>query len=137
MTALSSQFQKVRVVLQALVHGLHPVTGIELPREDIVNDIEVNRAMSMAVMALDQMAARLARRELLPKKVGKGWTHEEDQQFKDEFSRGESLRLVAGKHCRTIRAIESRLERLGLLANGRRTPSNRFFDSSIEAGKGK
>ncbi len=74
MTALKSQFQKARVVLQSLVHGLNPVSGDELPKGDIVNNIEVNRAMSTAVMALDQMMARLTRREMLPEKVGKGWT---------------------------------------------------------------
>ncbi len=73
MTALKSQFQKARVVLQSLVHGLNPVSGDELPKGDIVNNIEVNRAMSTAVMALDQMMARLTRREMLPeRRWGKG-----------------------------------------------------------------
>ena len=137
MSVLSNQFQKARAVIQALVHGLHPVTGVELPRGDIVNDIEVNRAMSTAVMALDQMTARLARRELLPEKVGKSWTHEEVQQLKDEFGRGESTPLIAEKHCRTIRAIESRLVLLGLLSADQRTTNNRYSDPSAEAGKGK
>lgn len=137
MSALSIQFQKARVVIQALVHGLHPVTGSELPKGDIVNDIEVNRAMSTAVMALDQMTVRLARRESLPKKVGKSWTQEEVQQLKDEFGRGESVPLIAEKHCRTIRAIESRLVLLGLLPADQRTTSNRYSDPSAEAGEGK
>ena len=77
MTALKNQFQRARLVLQSLVHGLNPMTGDELPKGDIVNNIEVNRAMSTAVMALDQMMARLTRREMLPEKVGKGWTEEE------------------------------------------------------------
>ena len=137
MSALSNQFQKARVVIQALVHGLHPVTGVELPKGDIVNDIEVNRAMSTAVMALDQMAARLARRELLPEKVGKSWTREEVQQLKDEFGRGESVPLIAEKHCRTIRAIESRLVLLRLMAADQRTTSNRYSDPSAAAREGK
>ena len=137
MSALSHQFQKARVVLQALVHGLHPKTGVELPKQDIVNDIEVNRAMSTAVMALDQIAARLARRELLPKKVGKSWTQEEDQQLKAEFGRGESPPHIAEKHCRTLRAIESRLVLLGLLPAEQRTTSSKYFDAPADAGEGK
>ena len=121
MTARKSQFQKARAVLQALVHGLHPVTGDELPREDILNLIEVNRAMSMAVIALDQMTVRLIRRENLPEKIGVVWTDEEEQQLKDEFNGHESLPLIAKKHGRTVRAIESRLERLGLLRADQRT----------------
>jgi len=91
MTALKNQFQKARVVLESLVQGLHPESGAELPKEDVVNNIEVNRAMSTAVMALDQMTARLTRRAILPDEVGKGWTEEEEQQLKDEFDRSEPL----------------------------------------------
>lgn len=137
MSALTIQFQKARAVIQALVHELHPVTGVELPKGDIVNDIEVNRAMSTAVMALDQMTIRLARRELLPEKVGKSWIQEETQQLKDEFGRGESVPLIAEKHCRTVRAIESRLVLLGLLLADQRTTSNRYSNPSAAAGEGK
>jgi hypothetical protein len=137
MSALSNQFLKARTVIQALVHGLHPATGFELPKQDIVNDIDVNRALSTSVMALDQMAARLARRELLPEKVGKSWTQEEEQQLRDEFGRGESVPLLAEKHCRTIRAIESRLVLLGVLPADQRTTRNRYSDPSVEAREGK
>jgi hypothetical protein len=136
MTALKNQFRKARVVLQSLVHGLNPMTGDELPKGDIVNNIEVNRAMSTAVMALDQMMARLTRREMLPEKVGKGWTDEEEQQLKDEFSRSEPLPLIATKHGRTLRAIEARLERLGLLAADQRVTDNSFFSSPPKKGEG-
>lgn len=137
MTALKNQFQKARVVMQALVHGLHPATGVELPREDIVNDIEVNRAMSTAVMALDQMVARLTRREMLPEKVGQGWTEEEEQQLRDEFSRNEPLPLIAGKHSRTLRAIRGRLELLGLLQTDQRASNSPFRGISAKTGGGE
>ena len=126
MTALRHQLQKARVVLQALLHGLHPVTGDELPREDIVNDIEVNRAMAMAVTALDQMAIKLTRRAALPDKVGNAWTAEEEQQLKDEFNRNESVPDMAIAHGRTLRAIEARLERLGLLRADERITQGGF-----------
>jgi hypothetical protein len=137
MTALKNQFQKARVVLQSLVHGLNPMTGDELPKGDIVNNIEVNRAMSTAVMALDQMMARLTRRDMLPEKVGKGWTEEEEQELKDEFGRSEPLPLIATKHGRTLRAIEARLERLGLLAADQRVTDNSFFSSPSKKGEGE
>ena len=70
--------------------------------------------------------------------VRKGWTEEDEQQLKEEFGRSESLRLIAEKHRRTIRAIEARLERLGLfLTTEERTTSDRFFGSSVKAGEGK
>lgn len=137
MTALRNQFQKARVVLESLVQGLHPESGAELPKEDIVNNIEVNRAMSTAVMALDQMTARLTRRAMLPDKVGKGWTEEEEHQLKDEFNRSEPLPLIAAKHSRTIRAIEARLERLGLLAADQRVTNNSFLGARTKKEEGK
>lgn len=137
MTALKNQFQKARIVLQSLAYGLHPVTGDELPREGVVNDIEVNRAMSTAVIALDQMIAKLIRREALPEKVGKGWTEEEVRQLKDEFNGDESLPLIARKHGRTLRAIEARLESLGLLAVGTRRKNSSFVVSPARKEKGK
>jgi hypothetical protein len=137
MTALKNQFQKARVVLQSLVQGLHPETGAELPRRDIVNHIEVNRAMSTAIMALDQMMARLTRRAMLPEKVGKGWTEEEEQRLKDEFNRSEPVPLIATKHGRTVRAIEARLERLGLLTADQRTTDNSFVGTPAKKGEGE
>jgi hypothetical protein len=137
MTALKNQFQKARVVLESLVQGLHPESGAELPKEEIVNSIEVNRAMSTAVMALDQLTARLTRRAMLPDKVGKGWTEEEEQQLKGEFNRSEPLSLIATKHGRTIRAIEARLERLGLLAADQRVTNNSFLNAPTKKEGGK
>jgi hypothetical protein len=137
MTALKNQLQKARVVLQALLHGLHPVTGDELPREDIVNDIEVNRAMAMAVTALDQMVTKLTRREALPDKVGNAWTAEEEQQLKHEFNRTESVADMAITHGRTFRAIEARLERLGLLRADQRTTQGGFVSSPARKEEGK
>ncbi len=115
MSALKLQFQRARVILDSLVQGLHPKTGGELPNDSVVNEIDVNRAMATAVLALDQMSARLARRAQLPESVGKTWTEEEEQRLRDGFTGGEPIPLIATKHGRTIRAIEARLEKLGLL----------------------
>ena len=137
MTAHKDQCQKARVVLQSLVQGLHPESGTELPKDDIVNNIQVNRAMSTAVMALDQIAARLTRRAMLPDKVGKGWTEEEEQQLRDEFNRSEPLPLIATKHGRTLRAIEARLERLRLLAADQRVINSSFLGTPAKKGEDK
>ncbi len=124
MSALKSQFQRARTVLEALVQGVHPKTGSELPEDSVVNEIEVNRAMSTAVLALDQMNARLARRAQLPESVGKSWTDEEEQQLIDAFKSGDPIALIATKHGRTVRAIEARLAKRGLLRADQRTTSD-------------
>jgi hypothetical protein len=115
MSTLENQFQRARAILNSLVQGIHPKTGDELPEDSIVNEIEVSRAMACAVLALDQMSARLARRAQLPESVGKAWTPEEEQRLRSEFSAHRSIASIAAKHGRTIRAIEARLEKLGLL----------------------
>lgn len=123
---LKNQFQRARAVIQALVHGIDPENGAELPKDSIVNKIEVNRALTLGIFALDQMMARLTRRAQLPESVGKTWTDEEEQKLRDEFSADEPIPLIAEKHGRTIRAIEARLERLGLLRADQRTTDNSF-----------
>ena len=133
MSALKSQFLRARVILDSLVQGIHPKTGGELPEDSVVNEIDVARAMATAVLALDQISAsiariaRIARRAQLPESVGKTWTEEEERQLKDEFSRSEPMPLIATKHGRTIRAIEARLERIGLLTTDLRMTANPFL----------
>jgi hypothetical protein len=85
--------------------------------------------MLVAVTAMDQVEARAVRRALLPESVGKTWTEEEEQQLKGEFARSEAIPAIAAKHGRTIRSIEARLERLGLLRHDQRTTSNSFTGS--------
>jgi hypothetical protein len=121
------QYQKARAVLQSLIQGLYPDTGAELPKEAIVNRIEINRSMIAAVTAMEQVEARILRRAQLPEGVGKTWTDEEEKRLKAEFANSEPIPLIATKHARTIRAIEARLERLGLLRADQRTTNNSFM----------
>lgn len=121
-----NQIRKARSVLEYLIQGLDPETGKDLPKEDSVNRIEVNRSMSIALTALREVDARMVRRSLLPESVGKTWTEEEEQQLKAEFANSEPIPDIATKHGRTIRAIEARLERVGLLRPDQRTTNDSF-----------
>jgi hypothetical protein len=116
LSAPKNKFQRARVVIDSLVQGVHPSSGKDLPKDSIVNEIEVTRALNTAVLAIEQVSARLARRAQLPESVGKTWTHEEEQRLKDDFARGKPIPELATKHRRTVRAIETRLEKMGLLA---------------------
>jgi hypothetical protein len=66
-----NQYHKARTVLKSLIQGLDPETGTELPKDAIVNRIEVNRSMHVAVTAMEQVEARILRRAQLPESVGK------------------------------------------------------------------
>ncbi len=54
---LKNQFQRARTIIQSLIQGIDPENGAELPKDSIVNKIEVNRAPTMGVFALDQPKA--------------------------------------------------------------------------------
>ena len=120
-------YQRSRQVLQALVQGVDPETSAELPMDTVLNRVDVVRALLAAIEALDAVSARALRRAQLPGSVGKTWSDEEERQLKAEFAGGEPVAAIATKHGRTVRAIESRLERLGLLRADLRTKNNSFL----------
>ena len=120
---------KARQILQALVQGIDPLTGEELGPGTVLQQADVLRALLAGVGALEQMAARAQRRAQLPGNVGRAWSLDEEHALVDEYSSGDSLAQIAGKHGRTLRAIEARLERLGLLTPEQRVTQNSFIHS--------
>lgn len=120
-------YQKSKQVLQALVQGIDPEKGTDLPADTVLNRVDVVRALLAAIDALEAVTARAQRRAQLPESVGKTWSKAEEQQLKEEFTADEPVPLIASKHGRTIRAIEARLERLGLLRPEQRTTSSLFL----------
>lgn len=115
MSTLGPQLDKARGIFDWLQQGSNPHTHEQLPRDSIVNDIDVNRAIGTAIMAIDQLKNRLARRALLPKGVGKSWTEEEEETLRREFANGMDADKIAIAHSRTLRAIETRAVKLGLM----------------------
>lgn len=120
------QEQRARQILQSLVQGLDPFNGEELPEETVLQQADVLRALLAGVAALEQLAARASRRAQLPQNIGRAWSVEEQSNLIDAFQAGEPLEEVATRHGRTLRAIEARLEKLGLMAADQRTTRDRF-----------
>jgi hypothetical protein len=123
------QEQRARKILQALVQGFDPLSGEELPAGTVLQQADVLRALLAGLTALEQISARAQRRAQLPDNVGRAWTPDEEQTLVTAFKEGESLTEIAVKHGRTLRAIEARLERLGLLAPEQRVTNNSFTGS--------
>ncbi len=119
--------------LQSLIQGLDPRTGEALPTESVLQQAEVLRALLAAVAALEQSAARAQRRSLLPANVGRTWSSEEEDNLVAEFKAGETPEAIARRHRRTLRAIEARLERLGLLKSDQRVTRGGFSGVSDTA----
>jgi hypothetical protein len=114
-------------VLQALVRGMDPETGQELPNDTVLQRVDVIRALIASIGAVEETEARALRRAQLPARVGNYWTEEEDQKLTKAFQEGQTTELVASSHGRTIRAIEARLERLGLTTAAQRTTNDSFM----------
>jgi hypothetical protein len=72
-------------------------------------------------------SAREARRAQLPDNVGRAWTPEEERALMAAYKSGDSPADCATRHGRTLRAIESRLEKLGLISAEQRTTTSTAF----------
>jgi predicted RNA-binding protein YlqC (UPF0109 family) len=118
--------QRARQILHSLVNGADPFTGEDLAPGTVLQHADVMRAMLTGCSALDDRTARLSRKAQQPKNIGQPWTPEEQERLIQAFHNSEDLGEVAARHGRTLRAIESRLEMLGLLTGEQRTTENRF-----------
>jgi len=103
-------------ILSSLVQGVDPISGRELTNESVIQNAEVLRALMAGISALETAEARAKRRAQLPINVGKEWSLDEEQKLRTEFRKAVSIADIANAHGRTIRAIENRLELLGLMA---------------------
>ena len=108
-STLPDQLKRARQILEALQQGIDPIDKCELPKTSIVNNIEVNRAIGTAVMAVDHMNNRMQRRSQLPSNVGRSWSKDEQSSIIEAFQSGEPIKSIAARQERTVRAIEARL----------------------------
>jgi len=126
--------QRARDILQSLVDGIDPSTGEDLPPGSILQKAEVLRALLVGLTALETVAARAQRRAQLPGNVGHVWSKEEEKLMVEAFKCGESPAEIAVRHARTVRAIEARLQMLGLISVEQRTTSTRYSGSRARGG---
>ena len=122
--------QRARQILQALVQGVDPLSGAELPPGTILQEADILRALLAGIAALEQTAARAQRRAQLPGNVGRSWSGDEEAALVAAFKSGDSLADIAARHGRTLRAIEARLEKLDLLAPQQRSTRNSFVSGA-------
>ena len=94
----SNNYPRAKQVLKSLIAGVDPATGSDLPRDSILNRVDVIRALLSSVDAIEQVTARAARRALLPDGVGQPWTEEEERRFTAAFSNGDAVSDIASAH---------------------------------------
>jgi hypothetical protein len=124
------QHNEAKAILVSLIEGRNPDSGESLPTECVVHRSDVIRALLFGVVAIDSTDARAKHRSQLPKNVGRDWTTKEEEQLRSEFAAKEPLKSIAERHGRTLRAIEARLERMGLITPEERTTRGGFTGAS-------
>ena len=122
--------KRVVHILDALIQGVDPVTGEELPPGTPLQNADVLRALLAGKVAIESLADRETRRKMLPDNVGRTWSDEEQATLIAAFKSGDPVADIAVRHGRTVRAIEARLVRLGLLTVEQRTTGNSFLDKA-------
>ncbi len=115
----------------SLIQGRNPASGECLPSECIVHNSDVIRALLFSVGAIDTTDAREKRRAQLPANVGRDWTTGEEEQLRSEFAAKELLTSIAVRHGRTLRAIEARLQKMGLITAEERTTRGGFTSDDV------
>ena len=115
-----------KATLKSLVEGVDPVTGYPIPKSMVLHHAVVMRALLCAVAVLDADEARRRRRARLPRNTGRPWRQADDAQVLAAFNGGEPLAQIAADHDRSLASVESRLERLGVLAPEQRVTRNRY-----------
>jgi hypothetical protein len=115
-----------KATLKSLVEGVDPVTGYPIPKSMVLHHAVVMRALLCAVAVLDADEARRRRRARLPRNTGRPWRQADDAQVLAAFKGGEPLLRIAADHQRSLASVESRLERLGVLAPEQRVTRNRY-----------
>jgi hypothetical protein len=115
-------------------HRSFPVLP-HVPPDSILNRSDVLRALLTASVAIERMMSRAARRAQQPSNVGHSWDKDEEDTLVAAFKSGDSVAAIAARHGRTVRAIEARLEKLGLMSSPEGSTDGSFITSTGERQK--
>jgi len=118
--------QRAKQVLRRLVEGIDPETGEELPNDTVLHRAEVIRVLLTSMEVVEEASQRASRRSQLPPSVSQRCSEDEQRHLTEAFQAGPTIEVLASNHGRTVNAIESRLESLGLLTASQRTTQPRF-----------
>lgn len=101
---------RAKEIVSALAEGIDPTTGEVMAENSVYNKGEVVRALYTVLDYLNEKKPK----QKLPTNAGKPWTESEDDKLRDEFDSMMKIGDIAREHGRTYKAIESRLDFLGL-----------------------
>lgn len=99
-------------VIQALLGGVDPYTGVPISADSPLANPDTVKALRVAVAALE--GVKMPRE--LPSQAGKSWDAAEEEILVREFEAGETVAAIARSHGRTPGGIKARLILLGKIS---------------------
>ena len=102
---------RAKELLTMLADGVNPLTGEVLSDEDSGNQVEIVRALNVALRVMESQSKR--RNSSPPENAGKPWSAEDDDTLARMFDSGAARKDICDYFKRTSGAITSRLVRLG------------------------
>ena len=105
---------RAKELLTMLTDGVNPLTGEVLSDEDSCNQVEIVRALNVALRAMENQAKR--RNSPPPENAGKPWSREDDTLLCKMFDEGCSKAKMREHFKRSTTSIEARLVKCGKIA---------------------
>ena len=102
--------EQAKKILETLADGINPITGEVLRKEDICNQVDVVRALHIALRHLDVPKKS---RKPNAENAGKPWTPEDDDILCRMFDTGCSPQDMCNHFQRSNGSIAARLVKLG------------------------
>lgn len=108
-------FEAFRII-EKLSKGINPLSDEPLTPKSLCLNDDIQRALQVAISALQARIKWIERQAKLPANAGKPWEIEEEERLNTGFDNGDSVDTLAERHQRTKGCITSRLIKMGKIS---------------------
>ena len=108
-------FEAFRII-EKLSKGINPLSDEPLTPKSLCLNDDIQRALQVAISALQARIKWIERQAKLPANAGKPWEIEEEESLNTGFDNGDSVDTLAERHQRTKGSIMSRLIKMGKIS---------------------
>ena len=108
-------FEAFRII-EKLSEGINPLSDEPLTPKSLCLNDDIQRALQVAIPALQARIRWIERQAQLPANAGKPWETEEEESLNTGFDNGDSVETLAERHQRTKGSITSRLVKMGKIS---------------------
>lgn len=108
-------FEALRII-EKLGGGINPLSDEPLTPKSLCLNDDIQRALQVAILALQARIRWIERQSQLPANAGKPWKTEEEESLNTGFDNGDSVATLAERHQRTKGSITSRLVKMGKIS---------------------